>query len=299
MHHVKKTLIASFFVLCSAAAFGESTWYQVEMIVFAHHDETAELEENWPEDVVLNYPSRLKMLFDSVSLPSRVNDAFTNLVGDDTAPNLMDLINDQAGNQEPEIRLDFSPSTLQNTQLDALNNSEAVTNDDAIVTRPLPFQRLGEEAKTLHEAYQHLRRIDRYRPLFHEVWQQPLQSRSRSPAILITGGEPYGSHFELEGTIKLSVERYLHIETDLWLHRFEPNFGQPTTLQVPDLPIRTTGDVANADSYSPFSFIIDEPYKVARTVTLRQSRRMRSGEIHYLDHPLFGVIVLVTPLVQD
>jgi hypothetical protein len=32
-----------------------------------------------------------------------------------------------------------------------------------------------------------------------------------------------------------------------------------------------------------------------RVFRLQQSRRMRSSEIHYLDHPLFGVIAQVTP----
>jgi len=36
-------------------------------------------------------------------------------------------------------------------------------------------------------------------------------------------------------------------------------------------------------------------YKLKRTVTLQEHRRMRSRELHYLDHPLFGVLVLITP----
>jgi hypothetical protein len=35
-------------------------------------------------------------------------------------------------------------------------------------------------------------------------------------------------------------------------------------------------------------------YQVYR---LQQSRRMRSNEVHYLDHPLFGIIVQVTPYI--
>jgi len=28
---------------------------------------------------------------------------------------------------------------------------------------------------------------------------------------------------------------------------------------------------------------------------LNQTRRMRSGEVNYIDHPMFGVVVKVTP----
>ncbi len=36
------------------------------------------------------------------------------------------------------------------------------------------------------------------------------------------------------------------------------------------------------------------PYRHA--VLLDQTRRMRSGEIHYIDHPLLGVIIKFTPV---
>ena len=36
-------------------------------------------------------------------------------------------------------------------------------------------------------------------------------------------------------------------------------------------------------------------YEAIRTVVIDESRRMRSNELHYLDHPLFGMIIKVTP----
>lgn len=38
------------------------------------------------------------------------------------------------------------------------------------------------------------------------------------------------------------------------------------------------------------------PYPYRHAIVHRQSRRMRSGEIHYLDHPVIGVVVKVTPI---
>ena len=37
------------------------------------------------------------------------------------------------------------------------------------------------------------------------------------------------------------------------------------------------------------------PLKVAAAAPLQQYRRMRSEEIHYIDHPLVGVIIRLTP----
>jgi Peptidoglycan-binding protein, CsiV len=39
------------------------------------------------------------------------------------------------------------------------------------------------------------------------------------------------------------------------------------------------------------------PYRHA--VLMQQKRRMRSIEVHYLDHPLFGIVVKLTPLDED
>jgi len=37
------------------------------------------------------------------------------------------------------------------------------------------------------------------------------------------------------------------------------------------------------------------PYRHA--VALQQKRRMRSKEIHYIDHPMLGIIIKFTPLI--
>ena len=63
---------------------------------------------------------------------------------------------------------------------------------------------------------------------------------------------------ELDGTFKVSLNRYLHVNTDL-------QFIDHTT---------------------------DEPL----SYSLIDSRRVKSGEIHYIDHPAFGVIFKITPL---
>jgi hypothetical protein len=39
----------------------------------------------------------------------------------------------------------------------------------------------------------------------------------------------------------------------------------------------------------------DNPTPTLQRFRMKQHRRMRSGEIHYLDHPMFGVVVLATP----
>ena len=53
------------------------------------------------------------------------------------------------------------------------------------------------------------------------------------------------------------------------------------------------------ETYSPLQQITDLQYQqgeyaVERTVVLRQHRRMRSSELHYIDHPMFGLIIKIS-----
>jgi hypothetical protein len=41
------------------------------------------------------------------------------------------------------------------------------------------------------------------------------------------------------------------------------------------------------------------PYPWRHAIVHRQSRRMRSGEVHYLDHPVIGVVVKLVPAGED
>jgi hypothetical protein len=102
-----------------------------------------------------------------------------------------------------------------------------------------------------------LRRSRNYQALAHFGWTQPGYPRDDAKFLTINSMVPAGSG--LVGQVALSRGRYLHLTVDL----------------VYDAP--------GAEGEPPQRFV------------LRQSRRMRSNERHYLDSPRFGVIAIVTP----
>ena len=106
-----------------------------------------------------------------------------------------------------------------------------------------------------------LRRSGRYRPLVHLGWRQPGLAKTEALPVRVAGSSsaaPDASR--VRGTLRLYRSRYLHLEADLVYTR------------------------PNADVVS-----------LTTRFSLQESRRMRSGELHYLDHPLFGVLVRATP----
>ena len=113
----------------------------------------------------------------------------------------------------------------------------------------------------------------RFTPLLHLAWRQPAQSKKSAKIIYLqsavtsTNGIP-----RLQGTVRLSVQRYLHIDLDLLLQRKE---------------IKRTDDSG---------FIQSSSFSPERTgFRFKTHRRMRSEELHYLDHPKLGAIVIVRP----
>ena len=55
-------------------------------------------------------------------------------------------------------------------------------------------------------------------------------------------------------------------------------------------------DSADAD---PGGGVSENPYPYRHAIVHRQASRMRGGEIHYLDHPVIGIIIRVTPVDEE
>ena len=124
-----------------------------------------------------------------------------------------------------------------------------------------------------------------YSLLYHQAWRQMIYGRKTN--IAISGGKAFDDHQELEGSISLSVGQFLRIQTNLWLTQFALA-GSNVTETWPKLPpLPNTLNTEGEKSHN---------YLIKRIVKLNQERNMRSNEIHYIDHPLLGIIVKIVPV---
>jgi hypothetical protein len=129
---------------------------------------------------------------------------------------------------------------------------------DGFASTPLQqgLENLPDSQFALNGVAGALQRSSAYRVLAHRLWRQSAYDRhSAVPYLLHT--TPGSSDSEVDGSITLIRERYLHLAVDL-------------TLTSPGALYR-----------------------------LDETRRMRSGELHYFDNPRFGVIARVTPVESD
>ena len=142
---------------------------------------------------------------------------------------------------------------------------------------PVPFATLPKSAWQLAEHEQRLKRSRNYRPLLHLAWRQQVTDPRRAQRLYLKLPQKNQSRAapeappKVEGTISLGVERYLHLQVDLLLRR----------LEMADTQNSRQGRLTGLGPYY-------QPYR------LQSQRRMRSGELHYLDHPILGVLFLAT-----
>lgn len=171
--------------------------------------------------------------------------------------------------------------------------------DPKLTFKPLKQNeyRLRKEAKAIESS-------ETRQLLLHTAWRQPGLDKEKAIAIHIDKtleqdqeqnqsthdtaplyNSSLGSYYpdnnttrtstnKLEGFIKIILSRYLHVDANL----------QYKTLQYK----------------TPTSFFITEDFdSLTQPIIyrLKQTRRMRSKELHYLDHPILGMLTLITPFI--
>ncbi|NOX75325.1 MAG: hypothetical protein GXP17_01600, partial [Gammaproteobacteria bacterium] len=268
----------------------EERWFQVEIIVFAQNKGDPENAEQWPEIVGTSLPSGLLELSDK---PEK------------TEPD-----------DNPELVESAEPETTQ-TPL------------------PVAYEILAEEEWQLTDVAKRLRRATAFEPMLHIAWRQPTLARGVARPVLLYDGmtdplptlvdpevEPgleggqeldatpplmpqfaneqdtQPGHFvgppnpRFFGTLSVSVARYLHFNVDLI---YRAPVTQKMAVAVPDLELWY--DRPYPTLYEPQgpAYRLKE-WQAMRGFQMKESRRMRSRELHYLDHPFFGIVVLITPV---
>ncbi len=147
------------------------------------------------------------------------------------------------------------------------------------------FQLLPNTERTLNNEEGALSRRG-FPILFHGAWRQPVETATRATGVLINGGRSAGAQRELSGYVTLSAENYLHIDVNLWLSQFA---AAGEIADGPQLPV-PNGVIADP--------AVAPPAVISKLFVLTQQRKLRSGELHYFDHPRFSALVAVKPVAQ-
>ncbi|KAB7627640.1 CsiV family protein [Alkalilimnicola sp. S0819] len=164
-----------------------------------------------------------------------------------------------------------------------------------------PFRLLPPQRLTLQGAWQRLAESGPYEPLVHLGWEQPAYEEAGAVAVALPTGwmppvmnEPLAGEARGGGSAEPASGQavaeqdpapMLEIRRSAYLHQ-APNFHGLLRVHVGRL-IHLRTDLRLAQP-GPGGELTAE--------VMRQHASMRSGELHYLDHPRLGLLVRFTPM---
>lgn len=295
-------------------AFSQNTanerWFRVELMIFSHESASAGSAERWNPAPQLTYPKTGRFLIDEAQIEKNQR-AYPD--GESTL--------DARGVQTITLPSENAPATdiprqqAGGTDNSAATNQAGTAEEQAPITpaafTPRPLSELEFRGKAAY-----MQRTGRFTTLFHQTWLQPMRSEEQALPIIIDRSGDEQSWPRLQGSVKFYLSRYLHIQTNLWLNT--PGDYLPAQWNMPEPPIGPPSLIiieppsAASDNYyvSDTEPSLDEAgmpeivdsgpvYPWRHAILMDQKRRMRSNEVHYIDHPMLGIVVKILPVSSE
>ena len=170
------------------------------------------------------------------------------------------------------------------------DESLAIVQTPTIVTLPEKGLRLEAIANTL-------RRRQGYRVLAFTAWLNALPPGYRSVPLVVDLEIERPELRALRGTLTLERRRYLHLDADLHhLRALGPRFN---IAPIPRQTLLLPGVLFSQSLGTVTVPAAPEKPRWSTETRLDELRRMRSGEIHYLDAPTMGLIAYFHRIERD
>lgn len=133
------------------------------------------------------------------------------------------------------------------------------------------YLRLNELRQPMVAERIRLEKSGQYQILHHAAWQQPVASPDEIHPVRLTNGKSFEQASPdapaMDGSLRLSREQFLQLDLELLYH----------------YPSATAGENPSASD----------------GLLLQVNRKLRPGDLNYLDHPMIGVLAQVTPVEED
>lgn len=246
----------------TGGAFAEEEaprWYRVEVVIFEQRDLSDASMEVWPADP--GSPD-MAMIGDLKNPPEGFSVTFT----DDLELSKQATRLSRSGRYDPILHFAWTQQGLDQRHAIPLRVKGGV------IYPPLPAASLPEASPLMPVT-----------PVV--VGTEPAQTAADTTAgngIATTFGiapqepvEPEPLH-QLDGTLTLVLGRYLHLYTDLI-----------------DRRLLAPGSLVFEDEAVPPTY---ENGQALVSFRVREHRKMRSKELHYIDHPVLGILVKALPV---
>jgi len=285
--NLKKILLALLLSLHIGTVLAKSpSWYQFEVIIFAYTNPQYTETETWPEKVPpLDINNPLAVVTDISETPSLTSPVIdhanfkllkqeqlllkkeANAIKRSSLRKLVahtgwlqtmyskeksSPVAFKVGKQYTTLipDPDFKPTKQNITQAESNNTETVIANESSTETQEADSDLLNDtqiDSNTIDQSQA------------DNTIEKPIDIVPMIPKSVT----------QLDGSIEISVGRYLHVWTDLLFSR----------------PANNNPAMINANS----------EYTELQTFRFQDHRRMRSKELHYIDNPSFGILIYALP----
>ncbi len=255
--------------------------YAVEVILFTYGDGVATGNEVFPPDEVEGAePGPAAERDEEIAFGDRQDAAEFS---DRPMPG------DTAMRAEPENEPRDERALQRGGEYNAENEVDPESAPTSLEPLPMPADIglvvLPREELTLSSEFSKLSELDAYRPIVWTGWTQAAYESDVTPEIRLRRLARIPLPFD--GTLKLYLSRYLHLEVDL-------------TMEDRRIGVSTAAD-SQLDPGGTYAGWGEPATQPAETVhyRIRENRIFRNGELRYFDHPKFGLLARISRVTDD
>ena len=285
-----RRLLALFLGVVCFSAHAEQRWFEVELLLFQRNVEMQDIKEQLSSQEITVDTK------DSISLLEPIRSSVC-IEG------------------EPCLSK-RNPTVITDTVFDSDEND---------------FKHLDSSFLQLVEQREKLEKHASFEPVFHMVWRMPVDGPKEAKAIHLFAGENIAFNIQnrqfdkivlneseaistqlvetkpapiltdkwaIDGNFKVYLDHYLYIDSQLIIRKeVTEDVKQTETISVEVIDDENGVQIV---TQSEQAVVIEvEQQTVLKETLFDQNRRLRSEEIHYLDHPLMGIIVQIRKIPKE
>jgi len=273
-----KLLLPALFTLAafSSAANAKREWFEVEVLIFERNVDMNKISEH----------------------------SATDLLPIDTARSI-ELIHEQA-----------NKNCVKGES--CLHQPSPVVANQWNFNKESGFRRVPASRFKLKCSAKRLTNHASFTPVFHAAWRMPISSKNRQKPIHIFAGENFALNKNIEntdtsadkwaidGNLKIYLNHFLYVDSQLIIRKettekipeedvveekIVPSDANAAELGVDDQKEEDDGvEIVEASEQETHS---GETRVVIKEMLFDQTRKMRSEDIHYFDHPMMGMIIQI------
>lgn len=308
---IKQGLAAISLLLSTTAAAEDPTWFEVELLVFSYGEQAT---ERWPDNnASINTNGNID-LFSPEWLP----DVSHYQLAVHGCSSQEWLIDPEGCEQKEQDNSPHYPTLLPKL---AVAEQLGDPHEGSAYLLPETMLQFGEQANKLQRSGNAI--------LLHSGWQMPVYGKRAAKGFHIFGGKNYDQEFnrdgslivtdpnqedpfawldgiaetdteqplwQLDGKLTIYLNRFLYIQPHLVLRK--PDYRDVAAEQPLEDAEQPSGVQIYAIDQQPVFETKQKQERYLASIVMEQNRRVRSREIHYFDHPEFGVVIQIRRMEQ-